>query len=298
MRLRTVVALTDFSSVAEQALERAALLAAAHQARLQILYGTEAPDPKFVDPQARLAQRARQLARRHDLAVTPLDYGAVGVVEAVLRAAREADLLVVHALGAEGLAAWWRGDTLARLLRASPCPVLLVRQAAQAAYAHVLVDVASASASQALVRYAGALEAAAAVELFHTPGVRGAAAPGTADALHAYRDELRQRARGRRVRLSDVFEARRNRVDMNLGAAADDRARQLAVQRHRSGADLVALAQPRRGWLADMLRGSVARQLLAGVDCDVLVHPLDDLRVDALAVEAQSRVARRCTQAI
>ena len=65
MRLQTIVALTDFSTAAEHALDRAALLAAEHKARLHLLFGAEQPDPKFVDPQARLAQRARQLARRH-----------------------------------------------------------------------------------------------------------------------------------------------------------------------------------------------------------------------------------------
>ena len=38
MRLHTVVALTDFSTAAEHAVDRAAQLAAAHQARLHLLY--------------------------------------------------------------------------------------------------------------------------------------------------------------------------------------------------------------------------------------------------------------------
>lgn len=297
MRLHTIVALTDFSSAAEQALERAALLAVAHQARLHILYGAEVRDPKFVDPQARLEQRARQLARRHDVAVTPLDPGDVGLAEAVLHAAQDADLLVLHGGLAAGLAAWWRGDILAQLLRSSPCPVLVVRQDAHAAYAHVLVDVDASPAARALVRYAGALDAAAGVELFHTPGMPEQLASGVADMLQAYRDELRRLGRGRRVRLSDVFDARRNRVGVKLRMSAQDAARQLAVQQHRSGADLVALAQQRRGWLGHLLRGDMVRRLLAGVDCDVLVYPHDAPQDVKRGQEAQSRVARRCTQA-
>ena len=67
MRLQTLVALTDFSPSAEQAVARAALLAAEHKAELHLLHGSAGPDVKHVDPQARLEQLARQLARRHGI---------------------------------------------------------------------------------------------------------------------------------------------------------------------------------------------------------------------------------------
>ena len=54
MHLQTIVAITDFSAAAEQALDRAAMVAADHHARLRIHYGTDTPDPKFTDPHARL----------------------------------------------------------------------------------------------------------------------------------------------------------------------------------------------------------------------------------------------------
>ena len=73
MRLQTILALTDFSAQAEHGLERAAMLAATHNARLRILYGAETPNPKFVDSFARLEQRARQLARRHGVQVVAVN---------------------------------------------------------------------------------------------------------------------------------------------------------------------------------------------------------------------------------
>ena len=43
MPIHTILALTDFSIQAEQALDRAALLAVTHQARLRIVYASDTP---------------------------------------------------------------------------------------------------------------------------------------------------------------------------------------------------------------------------------------------------------------
>ena len=56
---------------------------------------------------------------------------------------------------------------------------------------------------------------------------------------------------------------------------AQDLARQLVVQQERVGADLIVLGHRRRGLLTETLRGAVARRLLQGVRCDVLVVPHD-----------------------
>lgn len=298
MRLQTIVALTDFSTAAEHALDRAALLAAEHKARLRILFGAEMPDPKFADPQARLEQRARQLARRHDLPVSALPYHGGDVADSVLRAAEGADLLVLDKRPQVGLGGLWAGGTLAQVLRRSPCPALVVQQAALAAYAHVLVAVDFSPASNAMVRYAGALDGSAAVELFHAVDMRDEAklrsAEASAQAVRTYREEMRRHAHDRLVRLSDGFEARRNRVGLSIGMG--DMARQLAVQQESSGADLVALSHRRRSLVMDALLGSVARRLLGGVGCDVLVYPHDYPGAAARGAAPQPRVARRWTQ--
>lgn len=263
MRLHTVVALTDFSTAAEHAVDRAAQLAAAHQARLHLLYAAQHHDPRFADPQARLEQRARQLGRRHGLPVTALHGAGQGVVADALQAAAQADLLVLDRRMQSGWHAWWRPCVLAQLLRRAPCPVLVVQQPAQGAYGHVLVALDAAPAVPALLRYAGALEGSARVELFHACPVRG-----PCDATLAYRSQEQWR-----VRLSDAFEARRNRVDLRVDG--QDLARQLVVQQERVGADLIVLGHRRRGLLTETLRGAVARRLLQGVRCDVLVVPHD-----------------------
>ena len=266
MRLHTIVALTDFSLAAEHALERAALLAAAHGAQLRLLFAADTVVPVFDDPQARLVQRARQLSRRHGLPVqaVPLEPGSVA--GGALRAAAQADLLVLDARMGRAWPSLWRGSLLMQLLRRGSCPVLVVQEAPQAGYDHVLVDVDFSSASRALVRYAGGLQTAATMELFHGADRRE---PTVAQAYH---QDARRQARQRRVRLSDAFHARRNRVAMTTGT--QDAVQQLVVQQQRTGADLLVLGHLPHGLLRNWWQGRRMRRLLGGVDCDVLVCPL------------------------
>ena len=170
MRLKTVVAFTDFSAQAEQCLDRAALLARAHQAELRIVYGAEVPSPKFSDPFARLEQRGRQLARRHGITAVAVG-GSGDLLGDALTQARDADLLVLDRRSHRAWPSFWRGSTVEQVIRRSTCPVLVVQQPAVDAYAQLLVAVDFSEVSRSLVRYASGLEAGAAMELFHGPSV-------------------------------------------------------------------------------------------------------------------------------
>ncbi len=308
MRIQTIVALTDFSAPAEQALDRAALLAAQHGARLELLYVAEQQDAKFCDPQARLAQRARQLARRHALAVQarPVPDAGQGA-RAVIAATAQADLVVMDSR----LHGRWRWPTratglLARVLRASACPVLVVQRPARQSYAHVLVH-AAGDAGGALLRSAKALQSGATVELFHAArtlrGLRLACSEAFARALRSRRPALAQAQPARaRLRVSDAFEARRNRVALVTGGL--DAVRQLSVQQQSTRADLLVLAHARRSLARDLLRPGKACRLLTegGVGCDVLLVPAAEAAAPAAlpargAADDQSAVARRWTQA-
>ena len=262
MRMQSILTLTDFSSQAEHGLDRAAALAAAHGAQLRILYACETPPLQLSDPVARLEQRARQLARRHGVVVSTIA-GTGRLLEDCLTEAARADLLVAHGrMYRAGSVLPWR-QLLGQLLRRSPCPVLVVQRPWLGAYARVLVSVDFCAASRPLVRYAGDLEAGAALELFH--------------AIDTH-DEARLRSAEQLYRLSDVFDARRNRVGTLIGRG--DAVRHLTVQQERMGADLVVLGQERRSWLMEIVRGSLPRKLLAGgLQSDLLVVPHDYLGV-------------------
>jgi nucleotide-binding universal stress UspA family protein len=276
MHLQTIVALTDFSAAAEQGLERAALLAASHNARLRILYGTDCPDPKIVDPQARLEQRARQLARRHSIVVKAVARTGDEVSDALVES-KNADLLVLDRRVQFSWRDVLRGAPLTRILRGSMCPVLVVQSEPQGAYERLLVEVDFSEASTALMHYAGALDNDAAMELYHALDLREEAqlrsAEASQQAIESYRVESLHSARQRMLSLSDTSDARRNRVDSMVGVG--DPARQLAVQQERTGADLVAVGHKRRSALVELLMGSVAQRLVGGIACDVLVFPHD-----------------------
>ena len=294
MRMQSILTLTDFSSQAEHGLDRAAALAAAHGARLRILYACETPPLQLSDPMARLDQRARQLARRHGVEVSTIA-GTGRLLEDCLTEAARADLLVAHGrMYRAGSVLPWR-QLLGQLLRRSPCPVLVVQRPWLGGYARVLVSVDFCAASRPLVRYAGDLEAGAALELFHAIDTHDEARLRSAEAsiaaVQAYRREVQQYAQQQLYRLSDVFDARRNRVGTLIGRG--DAVRHLTVQQERMGADLVVLGQERRSWLMEMVRGSVPRKLLAGgLQSDLLVVPHDYLTTASQA----ARPAREAGQ--
>ena len=152
MTLHFILALTDFSTSAEHALDRAALLAARHRASLRIMYADEVPSLRFTDPFARLQQRARQLARRHGIAAQALAHSG-DMVDAIVRHAARADVLVLDPRPHRAKHAFWRGTTLDQLMRRCPCPVLVVKQAPPRPYREVLVAVDFTPESRELVRF-------------------------------------------------------------------------------------------------------------------------------------------------
>jgi nucleotide-binding universal stress UspA family protein len=272
MTLKSILALTDFSTSAEHALDRAALMAVRHRAMLRIMYADEVPRLRFTDPFARLQQRARQLARRHGIAAEALDHGG-DMLDAIVRHAGHADLLVLDHRQHRATHTFWRGTTLDQLLRHCPCPVLIVKQAPAGPYDHILVAVDFTSESKKLVRYSSTLESESELELFHAlntfnePGMRSDG--GSAEAIKAYRQAALQDAQDRLVRFSDSLDTRRNRASLAAGRA--EPARQIAVHQDFIRPDLVLVGKRRSSTLVDFMFGSVARRLISLAGCDVLV---------------------------
>lgn len=272
MLIHSILALTDFSTPAEHALDRAALLAARHRARLRILYADEVPSLKFSDPFARLQQRARQLARRHGIAAEALTHGGC-MVDAIVQHAARADLLVLDPRQHRAKPTFWRGTTLDQLMRRCPCPVLVVKQAPSGPYGHMLVAVDFTPESSKLVRYASGFEGDSALELFHAlnsfnePGIRSDAGP--AAAMAAYRRSVLQEAQNRLVRFSDSLDTRRNRASLAAGRA--EPSRHIAVHQNFVRSDLVVVGKRRDSTLVDFVFGSVARRVVSLAGCDVLV---------------------------
>ncbi|QIL83458.1 universal stress protein [Diaphorobacter sp. HDW4A] len=283
MRIQTIAALTDFSTQAEQALDRAALLAAEHQAVLWLVYAADEQDPRFVSPQARLEQRARQLARRHGIDVIAREFdGYHGIAERAMAVASGADLLVLDRRDERQWNKPWRGAALAHCLRHSPCPVLIVQQApthieelasaASGAYSRMLVAVDGTQRARDVLHFAAGLQRSTAVDLFQPrdAGTSGVEEEQEFEVLEQLRDELkRETAEQRRLRIKDADDARRNRVDSQNGTR--DVTRQIMVQQQRSGADLIVIGATRNHWIDNWALSTRATRLSTMVSCDMLV---------------------------
>ena len=274
MNIQSIFAITDFSTQAEQGLERAALLAHAHQATLSVMYATETPNPKFSDPFARLEQRARQLARRHTIRVKTV--ARTGrMVDDILKQCQRSNLLVLDQRGHRSLWQFWQGSTLDQILRHSACPILVVKKPVMRPYHRLLVAVDQTETSKDLVQHASGFALDAELELFHALYDLDEAWPSshvmTSEAVNAYRERAHRNARDRLFRFTDSSHARRNRVNAVVGRG--EPARLTVVQQEATKADLIVVGKERSSTLIDLLLGSVANRIAQWANSDVLVVP-------------------------
>jgi nucleotide-binding universal stress UspA family protein len=263
MILHKLLAVTDFSSQGDSALERAALLCVEHGASLDLACPGEPPP---LDANERLGHHALQLGRRHDIAV-----------RAAGQPADDADLVVWGAAPVRNLRSLFAGQPVQALPRLSGRPTLVVRRRATRAYGSMLVAVDFTDASRRLVEFALAFSPSADVELFHAIDMNNENklryAEVSVQSIKAYRDACRRHAQNRLFWLTDSTSTRRNRVYSAIGHG--DPARQAVVQQQNSGAELVVVGKHPASALSDFVFGSVAQRVLRYGQGDVLVVPHD-----------------------
>jgi nucleotide-binding universal stress UspA family protein len=146
MRCASIIAATDFSQMADEALRQALSLAEQNQARLllvHVLPPLVTPNPlldEFVVNQTTLAlrqslkdsclqaleERRQQAASRVALTVRLLEGDPT---RELIRLAKEqqADLVVMGSTGVSGLAETVFGSTAQKMVRKAPCSVLVAR---------------------------------------------------------------------------------------------------------------------------------------------------------------------------
>lgn len=290
MTPRSILVVTDFSPCGHHALSRAALLAAQHDAALRLVYLAYPAEAPPEDAATRLAHHALQLTQRHGIrasAVSRLCF----TVDDLLPEVRHADLVVWGTARVSGLRAFFVGQPVERLLRAARRPVLVVRRDAAHDYRSLIVAVDFSPTSQALVDVGLALARPARAELFHAVSTANEGKLRQAEvspaAIKAYRDACRRHAQDRMLRLTDSYDARRNRVRSAVGHG--DPARQTVVQQQNSGAELIVVGRhPSSRW-ADLFFASTASRILGFSATDVLVVPHD--WAPASGVHAVTRLA-------
>lgn len=288
--IRNILAATDLSAPAREALARAFLLAAETGARLTLMHavssgvmaalhellGTSAPtvEQRIVDDACNtLRDLADELGRAHGVsAAVRVSTGAV--VQEIVGQLDElaADLLVVGARGEDFMRHLMLGSTAERMLGVMTKPVLVVRQPPHAPYRRVLVPVDFSMASGPSLQAVRVLAPRAEIILLHAfelPFEGKLRYAGIDDAaIHALRIAERSSAFQHMEALqASAGIADQSRIIVRHGDACS-LIREVQQQEH---CDLIALGKQGRNRIKEMLLGSVTRHVLSESDCDVLV---------------------------
>ncbi|MBV2207561.1 MAG: universal stress protein [Pseudomonas sp.] len=295
MKVERIVAATDFSRSAEAAIHRAALLAKADGARLDVLHAINLPPlagawrnliegEGFSESRlreraaARMAQFAEELVRR--TGVTPQTHILSGKpAQTIANWAREAaaDLVVVGAHGEHLLLDLFVGSTALKLLRLAGQPVLLAKQTPLFAYERILVATDFSPASRAAANLAARLLADAELYVLHAyevPFERELYYAGSDDeAVDHYRRLGQNEAR----RQMDAFILSLDEPERFIGRVRHGYAPALVNQyASEIKADLLVLGSNRQSELAATLLGSVAVRLVNESHGDLLLVPSTD----------------------
>ncbi len=275
MNTNTVVTFTDFSAAAENAVTRAAQLAARLGVTLQLGYCGTAYGTQRAERLARLDMRSRQLARHWNIDVQQPPSDAVDFAQWL--APRGVSALIVADLAtADSLrlkAAWGPGHTL---LNQRTSPVLLVHREASRSCKTVLIAYNEHEHAVRLGRIAAQVTDAQTLELFDLCSVHSVGARPAPDESRLNHREwpppAAAKAGAPHIRYSDHLSSRRNRVLFH--GQSKDTVLPVLHQAQRATADLVVAMSPPSHLLERWLRRSFGQRLAHALGCDLLLYPM------------------------
>lgn len=284
---KSILLATDLSPRCDRALDRAVSLSQQWRAKLSILHVLEdmrAAGPNEIVPSWRRPPDPVSVATGWLMAdIGPVVEHADVIVdegdtaEVIVRHAerRDCDLIITGVARDELFGRVTLGNTVDRLLRRSRTPLLIVKNRARQPYHHITVAADFSEPSR------HALEAAVRFFPDQTLTIFHAYEPllsGLTDDPAAYRLQYRTVAEGEYTAFlatlqSDAAIKQRMRSFIEFGRPSDilrEGVRDLNI-------DLVVLGTQGRGAIAEALIGSVAKDIMAEVPCDVLLirmpHP-------------------------
>lgn len=295
MSITTIVVAVSFEDDSQKVAQRAIQLANQHHAQLIGVHVMESlPEQEANSPPAfnaaaltnlvyeqSSAQLRTLLARTDRPAIIRLETGRP--YEAIQRIATSchADLLVIGPGVAKNLREKVFGSTADRLVRAAPCPVLIVRKEVRGSYSHITVGVDCSEYSRAAAHWSARLSPNASRRLIHAFQVPLSFEQAMLKAGTAQSDiDLYRRARGATARrqIMDIFaEQGELPKGVQLRVAHGDAAPILIKSSHHKSTDLVALGTQGTNAVVQYALGSVARKVLAEAKCDVLAVPASAL---------------------
>ncbi len=288
-RIQSILTATDFSPDANNAVQRAALLADALNASLRIAHSLEpsviqvvretlrlslstGPDSLLDKPGDSLKALASNIATGADQQPT-IELLEGAAASTIPKAATDHDLLVLGAQGRHRFREFALGTTAQRIIEKVECPVLAVRNPAEKPYANVLIATDFSPASERAAAVAKTLApqaqslAAHAFQVHHE--LQMAYAEVDDETLNLYRQKAQEESEGR------MKEFLRNTGLADAGSESVVQAgyppRVLSELAQARDVDLIVLGRRGHSPLDRLLTGSVTQNLLAGAPCDVLV---------------------------
>jgi nucleotide-binding universal stress UspA family protein len=291
--VKRVLAATDLSAPARHAVERAALVARATGAGLDLVHvaalsrvdelrrlvpGVPADVVSRMREQSQMLVDALAGTLRERHGVDAGAHVASGPLLAAIEAAAAstgADVLVLGARGSSTLRHFVLGTTAARLIDTSTRPLLVVKRPALAAYRSVLVPVDFSDASLRAVQLARTVAPGARLVLMHAYEAPFEGKLRFAGVEEQYLQEYRGHA------LSEA-QAQMTALCALAGLPAEGTfqvfvhgpaVRRILEQEEEEDSDLIVMGRQGQSRMEDMLLGSVSRHVLAEADADVLVLP-------------------------
>jgi nucleotide-binding universal stress UspA family protein len=285
----------DFSEGAQRAFGHAALFAGAFGGTLQLVHvvedvgrtnhafwATEAALAAELDRQAKASAEASMARLLPTLPVAPgtqlearILSGTLPATLAEHAAETGASLMVVATHGRTGLSRWLLGSVSERLLRASPCPVLIARGGppqGQPSVRRILVGVDLSEHSRAALHVAGEIAQRLAAEL-EVLYVWAAPFYGAPDQFNA---ELFERIRqSARAELDEFITSARlpSALAVQAHIVSGTPNERLAERIHASQPDLLVLGTHGHGGFRRLVLGSVAEATVRYAPCAALVVP-------------------------
>lgn len=289
--LKHLLVATDLSAPARHAADRAALVAKATGATLDLVHVAQmaqferlrrlvaeipaALEEQMLDQARKEVEELAAMLRQHHGASANVSVVS-GPLLASLAAQADAvaaDLLVLGARGANFMRHLLLGSTAERMIRRSTRPMLVVKQAAHAAYRTVLVPVDFSPSALPAIRQARAVAPNAQIVLLHAfeiPFESKLQFAGVDDeTIGRYRIATRQEALGKLQALRD--EAGLPPGDAGFLVLHGDPLLRIIEQEQELDCDLIVMGKHGESMLDELLLGSVTRYVLAESQCDVLV---------------------------
>jgi nucleotide-binding universal stress UspA family protein len=286
----SILAATDLSQHASAAVARAGALASAHDwplhlahvihpgllESLQVLLGL-APEELGEQHEASVLQAMAALLPATNQSADPLSQCSIlhgKPAETLAQQARQlaARLLVVGAHGQGFFNALRLGRTATRLIRCSPCPVLVVKQAVAGNYRRVLVATDFFPPSVAALRLARELLPDATIVLLHaveTPFEGKMQHAGVASELiDRYRNDAEREGL---TKLHELVAREGLPADTEQLTRHGDIARLIVEEAQARDCDLIVVGKHGLGPIEDFLLGSTTLNVLRETDRDVLV---------------------------